>query len=180
MGVLDRKEGTLAALFSPRLWTDNGILTAEGSTTFWDRSTLYALRGAFNAGEADTALSYLQKLSRRRLLGEHVPYVVEAFPEGNGRHLSAESALYCRVITEGLFGITPTGFRKFTLQPSLPTGWNRMALRQVEAFQSTFDVEITREPSDRLKIVVTRRQAKPIETIIKSGEPVPITIPSER
>jgi hypothetical protein len=178
MGISDRKEGTLAALFSPHLWTDNGILTAEGSTTFWDRSTLYALRGAFNAGEPNTALSYLQKLSRRRLVGEHVPYVVEAFPEGNGRHLSAESALYCRVITEGLFGITPVGFRKFTLQPSLPAGWDRMALRQVKAFQSTFDVEVTRRSDGRLKVVVTPEQTKPIESIIKSGEAVPITLPT--
>jgi len=105
--------------------------------------------------------------------------VVEAFPEGNGRHLSAESALYCRVITEGLFGITPTGFRKFTLQPSLPASWNRMALRRVEAFQSTFDVEISRKAGDRLKVVVTPKQAKPIETFIRSGESVPITLRSD-
>ena len=37
--------------------------------------------------------------------GEHVPYPVEAWPEGNQRHLSAESALYCRIFTEGLFGL---------------------------------------------------------------------------
>ena len=39
----------LHRLFSPRLWSENGLLTQAGSQTFWDRSTLYALRGAFMA-----------------------------------------------------------------------------------------------------------------------------------
>lgn len=177
MGVFDRKEGTVATLFSPRLWTENGILTAEGSTTFWDRSTLYALRGVFNAEKPDTALPYLEKLSRRRLLGNHVPYVVEAFPEGNGRHLSAESALYCRVITEGLFGITPVGLHKFTLKPSLPTGWNKIALRRIKAFQSTFDIEIVRQ-SGGLNVLVTPEGGSPIKAVIKDSETVMIELPS--
>ncbi len=29
-------------------------------------------------------------------------WIVEAWPEGNMAHLSAESALYCRIFTEGL------------------------------------------------------------------------------
>lgn len=176
MRILDRKEGTIQALFSPRLWTDNGILTAEGSTTFWDRSTLYALRGVFNAGEPDQALEYLKKFSRKRLLGEHVPYVVEAWPEGDGRHLSAESALYCRVITEGLFGITPSGFRKFTLNPSLPTGWDRMALKRVKAFQSTFDIEVLRQSGNRMQITVRPDQGSATTTVIKAGETASIVL----
>lgn len=176
MRIMDRKQGTIDALFSPQLWTGNGILTAEGSTTFWDRSTLYALRGVFNAGEPDRALEYLQKFSRCRLLGEHVPYVVEAYPEGNGRHLSAESALYCRVITEGLFGITPTGFRSFTMNPSLPTAWNHMALRRVKAFHSTFDVEVTRQNDGQLKITYTLENKKPVDVIIKAGETAKIQL----
>jgi len=54
-----------------------------------------------------------------------------------------------------------------------------MALRRVEAFQSTFDVEISRKAGDRLKVVVTPKQAKPIETFIRSGESVPITLRSD-
>ena len=45
---------------------------------------------------------------------------VEAYTEGNQRHLSAESAFYCRLCTEGLFGLRPTGFRSFTYTPRLP------------------------------------------------------------
>ena len=50
VGIFDRAQGTMDALFSPKLWTDQGLLTQEGSTTFWDRSTLYGLRGVFAAG----------------------------------------------------------------------------------------------------------------------------------
>jgi cellobiose phosphorylase len=77
-----------------------------------------------------------------RLLGEHVPYPVEAWPEGGQRHLSAESALYCRTVTEGLFGINPTGLNKFTITPTLPNGWNYMKLKNIKAFDRTFDIEI--------------------------------------
>ncbi|MDZ7871621.1 MAG: hypothetical protein U5L02_20900 [Rheinheimera sp.] len=144
MGFSEQKAGTLAALLSPQLWSENGIYTASGDKTFWDRATLYAFRGMFNAGATDTAMKYLKYYSRKRLLGEHVPFAVEAWPEGDQRHLSAESGLYARVITEGLFGIEPTGFDRFTLAPRLPAGWNGMCLRHIRAFASNFDLCVTR------------------------------------
>ena len=95
------------------------IFQDETVTTFWDRATLYALRGVFAAGETKKAMEFFQFYSKRRLLGEHVPYPVEAYPEGNQRHLSAESALYCRVVTEGILGIRPTGFNSFSFSPKI-------------------------------------------------------------
>jgi len=91
------------------------------------------------------------------LLGEHVPYPVEAWPEGDQRHLSAESALYCRVITEGLFGINPTGLNKFTMTPWLPNGWDYMSLRNVKAFGRTFDIEVTRKGKTETITVKTEK-----------------------
>lgn len=127
-GIFDRAPGTIDALFSPKLWTEQGLLTQAGSTTFWDRSTLYGLRGVISAGAADRAMPFMLSYSRKRLLGDHVPYPVEAWPEGNQRHLSAESALYCRIITEGFFGFRPTGLTSFSLKPQLPKEWNEMSL----------------------------------------------------
>jgi len=147
MGIDERTDGTLRALFSPRLWTDDGLATQAGEITFWDRSTLYALRGVFFAGETDLALRYFAEYSRRRLLGDHVPYAVEAYPEGNQAHLSAESALYCRVVTEGLFGIVPTGLSSFRCAPRLPAGWDQMALRSIRAFGREFSIVVQREGS---------------------------------
>ncbi len=144
MGLADRREGTTAALFSPRLWTADGLASQAGDLAFWDRSTLYGLRGVLQAGETTTALRYLTAYTNRRLLGDHVPYPVEAWPEGDQRHLSSESGLYCRVFTEGLFGLQPTGLDGFRCTPRLPDGWPRMALRSVRAFNRTFDVVVER------------------------------------
>ncbi len=120
VGINERADATIKALFSPRLWTENGLLTQAGSNTFWDRSTLYALRGVYTVGATKLATDYLNYYSKTRLLGEHVPYAIEAWPEGGQRHLSAESGLFGRVITEGLFGIRPTGFKSFIVTPRLP------------------------------------------------------------
>ncbi len=156
MDIFDRKEGTIAALFSPRLWTEDGLASLAGDKTFWDRSTLYGLRGVFAAGETEKALRFLKYYSQRRLLGEHVPYAVEAYPEGNQRHLSAESGLYCRIYTEGIFGMRPIGFRSFDITPRLPKEWDRMALRNIHAFQNQFDLVITRLPKNKLLITVKK------------------------
>lgn len=150
MGIFDRKDETIKALFSPLLWTENGILTESGSTTFWNRSTLYAFRGLFVGGATDKVMPYFNYYSSRRLLGDHVPYPVEAWPEGNQRHLSAESGLYCRTVTEGLFGFTPIGFNKFKITPWLPSVWNYMNLRNIHAFSKCFDLEVKRTGNSEL------------------------------
>jgi hypothetical protein len=158
--IYDRKDATIAALFSPRLWTPDGLATEAGKETFWDRSTLYALRGVFAAGATQQGIDYLTYYSNRRLLGEHVPYAVEAWPEGNQRHLSAESALYCRIYIEGLFGLRPTGLRVFNLTPRLPDGWDRMALRRIAAFGTVFDLTVVRDGS-QLRVELTPEGAAP-------------------
>ncbi len=148
MGIFDRKQGTLDALLSPLLWSEDGIYSEAGNKTFWDRATLYAFRGIFAAQETDTAMRYFKYYSRKRLLGEHVPYAVEAWPEGDQRHLSAESALYARVVTEGIFGIEPIGFKQFKLAPYLPSDWNHMCLNNIKAFDDSFDVCVQRNEKE--------------------------------
>ena len=176
VGLDKHREGTVRALLGPELLTDDGLLTEQGSATFWDRSTLYALRGIYNAGHADRATELLHAYSQRRLLGDHVPYPIEAWPEGSQRHLSAESGLYCRVVTEGLFGIRPVGLRSFELTPSMPAGWDRMRLRRIRAFGSDFDIEVVREAADRLCVTVARRGAAPQRHRIAAGETLTIRL----
>lgn len=173
--IFDRKEGTIAALFSPRLWTEDGLASLAGKPTFWDRSTLYALRGVLAAGETAKAMDYLRYYSRRRLLGDHVPYPVEAYPEGNQRHLSAESGLYCRIYTEGMFGIRPTGFNTFDCSPRLPKEWDQMALRHINAFGNDFDLEVSRADKGRIKITVLDKGAKKVY-VLKEGATQKITL----
>jgi hypothetical protein len=175
VGIYDRKKGTIDALFSPRLWTADGLATEAGQETFWDRSTLYALRGVFAAGEKEKAMNFLKYYSNRRLLGEHVPYPVEAYPEGNQRHLSAESGLYCRIYTEGVFGIRPTGLRSFTLTPYLPNDWNSMALRKIHAFGNVFDLDVLNEKG-KLRVVVTSNGKKIFNKVITEGSSVEVKL----
>ena len=175
VGIYERKEGTIAALFSPRLWTQDGLATEAGDKTFWDRSTLYGLRGVFAAGATEKALQYLTYYSKRRLLGEHVPYAVEAYPEGNQRHLSAESALYCRVYTEGMFGLRPTGFNSFLVTPRLPEGWDVMRLKNVQAFGRVFDLSVARA-GERLKVDVYSGDKLAQTHLIKQGDTLTIEL----
>ena len=175
VGIDERAQGTIDALFSPRLWTENGLLTQAGDKTFWDRSTLYALRGVYAVGATDKATEYLKKYSNTRLLGDHVPYAIEAWPEGGQRHLSAESGLYGRIITEGMFGIRPTGFRSFTLTPRLPSEWNDMALRHVRAFGADMDINVERLSGGKLKVTVADG-GKSKSYTVREGQPINVKL----
>ncbi len=175
VGIDERAKGTIDALFSPRLWTENGLLTQAGDKTFWDRSTLYALRGVYAVGATDKATEYLKKYSNTRLLGEHVPYAIEAWPEGGQRHLSAESGLYGRIITEGLFGIRPTGFRSFSLTPRLPSEWDNASLRHIRAFGADMDIEVKRAGNSKLKVAVMNGGKKK-EYTIADGKTINVSL----
>ena len=159
VGINERKEGTIDALFNS-LWGENGVYVernhpkASISKIFWDRGTLYALRGTFLSGATEQSLSKLIEYSEQRLLKDRVPYPVEAYPEGSMAHLSAESGLYCRILTEGLFGIQGTGFRSFKIKPQLPKDWNEMQLLNVSGFGGRFSIFVTREgDKTRVKVV---------------------------
>lgn len=175
MGVYTRAQGTIDALFSPRLWTDDGLLTQAGTETFWDRSTLYALRGTIAAGEVAKGIDFLKKYSRRRLLGNHVPYAIEAWPEGNQRHLSAESGLYCRIYTEGLFGIRPTGLSSFEMTPRLPAEWDYMNLNKVRAFESDFDIRVSRT-GKKLHVEVLEAGKVVLKKNIEEGKTIKVRL----
>lgn len=178
--ILDRADGTISALFSDKLWHDDGLLTEQGDVTYWDRSTLYALRGALRANHIEEAMQHLQAYSERRLLGEHAPYPIEAYPEGSQRHLSAESGLYCRVITEGLFGIRPTGFKSFTITPHLPDGWSEMTLSHVKAFGDDFTIRIERRSARKVCVIITSRNSNNSNLprrVITNGDCLSIKLP---
>ncbi len=145
VGLYDRTRGTVDALCSEYLMKPDGFLTEEGSVTIWDRSTLYTLRGIFAAGETETALELLLRYSNNRLLGERVPYAVEAYPEGGRRQLSGESALYCKIITEGILCMIPTGLHSFTVKPTLPDGLDHLYLKNIFAHGAVFDVLLERD-----------------------------------
>ena len=152
MGVDNRKEQTVSALLSDKLCKDNGMLTRNGEKTYWDRSLLYALRGLFYVGETEKASDLLSQYTNERLLGFHPPYPIEAFPEGNSAQLSAESALYLRIFTEGILGYRPVGFNKFEIKPNLPDSWNRFEVKNIELCGKSFNISISNGEEYAVKI----------------------------
>lgn len=142
VGIKDNALGTLDALFSEKMYENGFMKTASNRKTTWDRSLLFALRGGFKSGNPDKVADYLTEYTHSRLLGEHSPYPYEAYPEGNGRHLSAESILYARIFVEGILRLTVTGFGKFRITPSIPTKWKHFAVRRLVFAGIPIDIEI--------------------------------------
>ncbi len=174
VGIYNRSKATTEAILE-RLWTDNGVHVEKNnpavSNIFWDRGTLYALRGTFKAGETEKSLEKLIAFSEKRLLGNRVPYAVEASPEGGMAHLSAESGLYCRIFIEGLFGLNPTGLSSFQLTPRLPKEWDKMALKEIKAFGHNFDV-LVQADGEKLKVVIIENNSVLLSKKIDSGSTV--------
>lgn len=142
MGIDNRREQTVSALLSNKLCRDHGMLTRSGEKTYWDRSLLYALRGLFYVGEMEKAAELLGKYTKERLLGFHPPYPIEAFPEGNSAQLSAESALYLRIFTEGILGYRPVGFNQFEIKTNLPDSWKHFEIKNMQLCGRNFDIYI--------------------------------------
>lgn len=179
VGLNSRKAATLDALFN-KLWSANGVVTElkkdqNQPTVFWDRGTLYAFRGAFKAGAQDQALERLSAYSKTRLTGFRVPYVVEAWPENGMAHLSAESALYCRIFTEGIFGLEPVGFKSFSLQPNLPAAWNYMEMKDIYAYGGKIDISLKREGT-KLNLTVSNQGKVVLSRVVTNNSKTTIAL----
>ncbi|MEO0877522.1 MAG: hypothetical protein AAFY48_23215, partial [Bacteroidota bacterium] len=145
----------------------------------WDRATLYALRGALKAGETEQVLSKLKAYSAKRLLGDHVPYPVEAYPENNMKHLSAESALYCRIFIEGLMGIEPVDFTSFKLTPTLPKDWDQLSLDNFYLFGQPYTLSIIQE-NQQYRVTVKTDQEVVYDELVNRQETVVIKVVENR
>lgn len=147
MGIAERSGGTLDAMLSEYLWTEEGMLSCEMSSenrdsTIWDRSTLYGFKAAFLMGEGERVLTPFLKYCHKRLLCDRVPYAVEAYPEGDKRHLSGESALLVRVITEGILGLQPESLNSFSFRADLPAGLPELKLSSLRIMGHSWDISI--------------------------------------
>ncbi|MCH4889388.1 hypothetical protein EZV73_17450 [Acidaminobacter sp. JC074] len=144
MGIKKRSRDILKLVFSKFLHHDKGLKSALGHDIVWDRSLLYALRAAF-MHDMDDAYDKLMDYVRSRMLGSHVPYPIEAYPEGNQKHLSGESALFIRVISEGILGYRPMGLNQAYFEPHLPKSWSYMTLKNFRLFGNIVDINVRRK-----------------------------------
>ena len=179
MGINNRLEGTSKALLD-KLWTENGVLVeynpdSKRTPVFWDRGTLYAFRGIFKAGSLDKSFERLLAYTHKRLLEDHVPYVVEAYPENNMRHLSAESALYCRIFIEGLLGFEQTGFKSFEITPHMPGGFDSYSIDKMYHAGAEISIKLKMEGS-KIRIKIYKRDALIIDKPVNPGQKVSVKI----
>ena len=144
MDIYDHSEDIVNTIMNKKLFTKNGFKTIDNCETYWDRVTLMAIRGLFNASKADLAYDILLSYSENRLLKDHVPYAVEAYPEGNQAHLAAESALYARIYLEGILGFEPMKFNQFKLTISMPNKLDSIKVLNVTYSNKTFDIVINK------------------------------------
>ena len=138
--IFDRTEETVKALFSPKLYIKGLLKSTSANDTTWDRSLLFALRGVFLAGKAEKGIEETINYCKNRLLGSHCPYPFEAYPEGNMAHLAAESLLFARIITEGLFGLKAVGLNKLRIKPQLSKKCSNLCLKGIKLFSKNFDI----------------------------------------
>jgi len=153
MGITERKDGTVAALLSNKLWPNRmegaDILAESTRPTEWGRETYYALRVLFKAGKTEEALDLTRRVVAAQIFGCKGPY-----PDEDAIDMLCPGSLYPRVFTEGLFGIVPTGLDAFECSPWLPRAWPRMALRDLCAFGHRWDLLVERD-GDQQKVTVT-------------------------
>ncbi|WBL24215.1 six-hairpin glycosidase-like protein [Zunongwangia sp. HGR-M22] len=178
MGIENRAETTATALLD-KLWTSNGVLVELNPNinepkVFWDRGTLYALRGTFKAGFFDQSLEKLEEYSNKRLLGDHVPYAVEAYPENNMKHLSAESALYCRLIIEGILSFEQTGFNSFSIEPQLSDKLPRLSIKNLHLGDNSISINLE-QIDNNIKSSISLNGIKIIDRNIRSGEKIEVS-----
>ena len=180
MGINTRAEATTSALLD-KLWTDNGVLVelnpaSNNNKTFWDRATLYVLRGTFKAGYFDKSLEKLQAFSNKRLLGDHTPYVVEAYPENNMSHLSGESALYCRVFIEGVLGFEQTGFNKCSIMPRLNQSFPVFTLDNIHIGKNKVSVHL-KLINGRVQTIIYSNGKRIVNTTRDNGSRIAFSLP---
>ena len=179
MDINARAQATATALLD-KLWTSNGVLvelnpSVKEPDVFWDRGTLYALRGTFRAGLFDKSLGKLADYSNKRLLGDHVPYPVEAFPENNMKHLSAESALYCRLVIEGMLAFDQTAFDSFSIAPQLSSLLPRLSLKKLHLGGHLISIDL-QLIAGQVVTKVDLDGSRILDKTVKSGEKLEIKI----
>ena len=138
--IFNRADETVKALFSSKLYYDGMMRSTSDNDTTWDRSLLFALRGTFLAGKAEKGMKETINYCKNRLLGSHAPYPYEAYPEGNRAHLAAESLLFARVVTEGLFGLRAVGMNKLRIMPKITAECPEISLFGIKLFSKSFNV----------------------------------------
>ena len=148
------------------------MLTQAGSETFWDRSTLYALRGVYACGETEKATDYL-----RSILPSVCWVNMSLCNRGMAGRQPAPSVCRKRFVLPYHYGRdvrhSSDRLNSFVFTPRLPQEWDHMNLRKICAFNQVFDIEVKRL-GDQLQVAVIADGKTISNRKIKEGENIRI------
>lgn len=141
--LFTKKDEVINSLLNSPLFINGNFLTTTQCDVYWDRVTLMAIRGLYNSSY--NAYNLLINYTENRLLKDHVPYPIEAYPEGNKAHLSAESALYCRLIVEGMLNYEVENENNFSLTLHLDKSQKSIQLLNFYTNGKIINIKIKKE-----------------------------------
>jgi cellobiose phosphorylase len=98
-----------------------------------------------------------------------VPYPVEAYPENNMKHLSAESALYALIYLEGMLGMELSANKKIFLNPSFPKEWTAFSLENVHLFNKIYSLNFVKK-DELWEIELSQNDSLLFQSSFKLGE----------
>ena len=147
----------------------------------FDIASRYELDRVLSLGIEPERVSYgntIKKPADIRYFYEKGVRLFATDSEADLRNIAKEAPgarVFCRILTEGVFGIRPTGFRSFTLTPRLPAAWDRMNLRNVRAFGSAFDIEV-RRAAKGMEVAVTQDGREVVRKRLRAGQSLGVTL----
>lgn len=142
MGIYERSRGTIDALFSPRLWTTDGLASLAGDKTFWDRSTLYALRAYWLPGKPGKPYSFYIITPTAAYSAIMYPIRWKLIPKEASVTCLQESGLLVLPDIHGrIIWYTANWFKKFQFSPRLPAA-SPMRIRHIHAFDNDFEITV--------------------------------------
>ena len=92
------------------------------------------------------------------------------------RHLSAESALYCRIFTEGILGIELLGQDRFKITPQIPVSWNELSLTSCKILNRDLDFFIVKK-NNNIHLAVSDKDRIIWDGYINFGKSKTIVVP---
>tara|TARA_R110002051_G_scaffold81167_4_gene145209 strand:+ start:15061 stop:15339 length:279 start_codon:yes stop_codon:yes gene_type:complete len=91
------------------------------------------------------------------------------------KHLSAESALYCRLIIEGMLSFEQTGFNSFSIKPQLSNKLSNLNLSNLHIGNNNVSIKL-HLIGDEIETKIYLNKIEIINKRIKIGQKVIIEI----
>lgn len=132
-----------------------------------------------NASGPASAASDLKDFTCSHLLGKQAA----AFPDAFYTQATGSQALFCRLFTEGFFGLSTTDqYGVIRCRPRMPSGWREMELQNINVFDTSVTLQLTKSRRYRgmYYFSVVKEGRVLIRRRIQSGRSIKVYVGEER